>query len=82
MPTQGGIGLDIAGVRYDTVKRTGSAYVEVSDEHAQLLKGSGLTVGEQWSAPTAPGITCSKCGFTQYKALAGDKCNRCGGDWE
>lgn len=82
LPGKGALGLDMPGTKYNTRRDLGEGVVEVSDADAALIRAhTGLQVGQRFSAPTAQGVTCSKCGFQQFKVMAGSTCNRCGGDW-
>lgn len=80
LPTKGAKGLDMpSGEKYDEAY-PGAGYVEVNDLHAAVLKGyaQGLTVGQRHFSADAPDIECAKCGFNQFKALAGPRCSKCG----
>lgn len=82
LPSDKALGLDMPGVKYNTRRELGEGVVEVSDDHAALIRAyTGLEVGERFSAPDAPGVECVKCSFGQYAAMAADVCPRCGGQW-
>lgn len=82
LPSSKGQGIDGLQHKY-TVHRGHEGVVEVTDQDAEYIKAvTGLQVGERFTSTAAPGVVCSNCSFEQLKALAGENCPRCLGQWE